>query len=341
MSNEPAKLHLKDDERPLQGKARCFPEKVLIISDEHRAAKITNFPAYQASIIAKMAEYDHVVELGDNVELFYIKDSHQKDFMRMLDVLSGKGEAHWHKALKVSEKGNYGKVKSVIRGETMFLREFLEKFPHVTVHKVLGNHENVTKFRSKLDKLQNEYANFEWSPEAIRIGDGLFTHAHLQMSGRTDAAHPQLRLREAEVEGRKWRELYAACERPGYALAKVFRSPKNAVGYMHDQLSSWDKAGGFHFVHEKSKPIDFSMDWVKHVFFGHTHVKFDHRDRNGKPGEPGGDNVLYHNTGAVVEVTSKQAEDLGILEAELQADGSLRNIRPVQIKKDSKSFAVR
>lgn len=323
---------------------RKYPEKVLIISDEHRGAKISNFGSYRANLIAKMTEYDHIVELGDNVELFYIKNTPVKDYARLMDVLAGRGEAHWdkeiskkaHKLGKPEDKGNYYRVKAAISGETTFLETFAEHFPHITMHKVLGNHENVTKFRNRLDELQREYHNFEWSPEGIRIGDALFTHAHLQMSGKTDEQFPQSRLREAHNHGR-WRDVFAAFEGVGYYVTQIVRSPTVAPQYMHNQLSEWATKGGFGFVHERQRHA-FNMDWVKHVFFGHTHVKFTHRGADGKELDESASGVHYHNTGAMVEVTSQRPEDLGILEAELHADGKLHNIRPVRIEKDKQIY---
>jgi predicted phosphodiesterase len=65
------------------------------------------------------------------------------------------------------------------------------------------------------------------------------------------------------------------------------------------------------------------MDWVKHVFFGHTHVKFDNIVQDG---------IAFHNTGAFTQVKSHNPELLGVLEATL-TDGMISNVKPVQLQK--------
>lgn len=335
-------------------------EKVLIISDEHRGAKVSRFPEYQANLLAKMTEYDHVVELGDNVELFYIKGDHVADVTRLLDRVGGRGEAHWkgvlrdRLALDMSEAkagkcepqwcaelaenkyGHYDRVRGAIEGEVLFLEQFLEKFPQVKIHKVLGNHENVRRFRNRMDDVMAQIAmghgNFEWSPEGVRIGDGLFTHGHLPIDQMTDVKAPQARLRDAHKK-EKWRDLYATMHDAWHEMEKVRKSAKKAARRVHAQLVAWSGSGDFHYMHE-GKVHDFSMDWVRHVFFGHTHVKFTHHSGEGKGLEPVEDGVRYHNSGAIVKSTAWGPKDLGILEAKLYPDGRLGDIREVEIEKD-------
>lgn len=318
---------------------RVHPRRVLIISDEHRGSKHSNFAAYQGSLVTKMANYDDIVELGDNIELFRIKNDHVQDAAQLLDRLAGRGEAHWHR--KIAGVGSdYAKVKSAIKGERLFMEVFLEKYPHKRFHKVLGNHEMVKKFCTHLDALQQAYPNFEWSPEAIRIGDGLFTHGHLPEKGIVDSQAHYYRMREAQKKD-KWRGVVAAMEGPWHLVNQYRFQKDRAAAMVHSQLMVWDQIKGFHYVHERSAPIDFSMDWVKHVFFGHTHVKFDNLSLlTDSPSLPSGE-VFYHNSGAMVHRTSGRSDDLGILEAELYPDGSLRNIQPVYLRKDSKSVAFR
>ncbi len=302
-----------------------FPQKVLIISDEHRGAKISDFPAYQAGILTLMASgnYHHVVLLGDNAELFYIRNKHVKVYAGLLDVLAGKGTDHWKKEFDNKQKDPYHKIKNVIKGEMTFLQEFLERYPHVTIHKVLGNHEDVNSFRNKLDDLQRLYPHhFEWNAEAIRIGDALFTHAHLPMSGKSDAQYEKSDLKDAK-KFHKWTDFLHMIERPGHQVVKYARNHVTASDLMDQQLKKWDGKPDFHYLHE-GKIMPFTIDWVKHVFFGHTHIKFDNHEKEG---------ILYHNSGAVTEIAVEN-DGLGILEATLREDGTITDVAPVQIFKD-------
>jgi predicted phosphodiesterase len=77
------------------------------------------------------------------------------------------------------------------------------------------------------------------------------------------------------------------------------------------------------------KPLD--MENIKHVFFGHTHIKFDHHEVDG---------VNVHNTGAFTAANVKKDDDLGILEATLNADGTITNVQPVRLEKDPVQVAI-
>ena len=335
-------------ETPHLEKRQGRVQKVLIISDEHRGGKVSNFAAYQASIITKMAEYDHVVLNGDNVELFYIKNKYADDLAKLLDVVSGKGEAHWRSKVAGYKKSVHATVKNQIQGERLFLSEFMDRNPHVKIHKVLGNHENVIKFRHEMDNLQRDFKkNFEWSPEAIRMGTGFFMHGdmpmHTQKREQIDETREKLRLRVAHNE-QKWQRFWTVLEKPGYQIVKTSgrRGPKKAPGFIDDHLQHWAKAGGINYVEDGiTKPLTLDvLAQIRHVFTGHTHIKYDHRDKNGKVQDEGHAGMLYHNSGAVVEVTSKRDADMGILEADLNPNGTLTNIHPVEIVQDKHFIAA-
>ncbi len=224
----------------------------------------------------------------------------------------------------------------------------MDKNPHVKIHKVLGNHENVIKFRHAMDKLQHDFKdNFQWSPEAIRLGNGLFIHGDMPMHSKKreqiDDTRDKYRMRVAHDE-HKWSKVWTALEKPGYKAVKISgrRGPKRAPGYIDDHLEAWPATGKMNYMENGQTKIllpDIVAE-IGHVFSGHTHIKYDHRDRDGTVRGEGYKGRLYHNSGAVVEVTSHKAEDLGILEAELHADGLLHHIQPVSLDKDKHMVAV-
>ncbi len=281
--------------------AQSKSQRVLFISDIHRGAGISNLESYEKSLLQKMHDYDHIVLNGDIFELFYIdpkrvdgaKKSDPKDIL----------------------------MKS-IRHSIKWLEHIIKENPDCHLHFVLGNHEAVRKFRRQLDTLHEKYPNnFEWDPESIRLGDALITHGDLQMSRQTDSTRPTYRIRDAKAE-QKWSRWMAILDAPGQTVVDYLRRPYAAVGMVHAQLKEWDGKNKFHTLEDgQRKP--FVMDWVKHVFFGHTHVKFNNIIQDG---------IAYHNTGAFTHAKSSMPSSLGVLEATLE-DGKIANVKSVQLTK--------
>ena len=270
-------------------------EKVLFVSDVHIGAKVSNYPVYKKALLEKMAASDHVVLDGDIFELFYIPGSKSK---KPRDIIKHIVEGH-------------------IDESVAWLEAFLKEHPKVQVHFVLGNHENIRHFRKGLDKLQEEYKNFEWDPQAIRLGDALIVHGDLQMDGeQSDEKRPISRLRHVRDESR-WTEQLAAVDAPGQSVVDWLRAPEEAVPLMCQRLKENEENKEFTNRHE-GKTHQLDLGWIKHVFFGHTHVKFDNYLHQG---------IRFHNTGAFTKVKSNHVEDLGVLEAKLSHD-AIRGVKP-------------
>jgi hypothetical protein len=132
-------------------------------------------------------------------------------------------------------------------------------------------------------------------------------------------------LRHAE-QAKRWAKFLAFFAKPDHAFHKWARSPEKASRKMQRQLGRWDGRELF-FASQNGIHTPLRMDSVRHVFFGHTHVKFDNLE-----GENG---VLFHNTGAIVKETSRHPGDLGLLEAEIGPEGAVRNVSPVRVERDA------
>jgi hypothetical protein len=150
------------------------------------------------------------------------------------------------------------------------------------------------------------------------------------MSRKTDDQYPK--ANDTGNSNVWYGRIYKCLNTPVHAAVSKMMPPDKTSRHMDEQLRTWCAAGTFHYVENRSMPITFSMDWVKHVFFGHTHVKFNSIEKNG---------ILYHNTGAMDYGSSGRPSDLGILEAELHEDGKIRNVQPVNIEKDATVHTVR
>lgn len=274
-------------------------ESVLIVSDGHRGFRRSLMGKFEGGLIEKMKHCDHVVFNGDMFELFYV-DPHKHPV--------GNG------------RENRNRVRAAIRDSKNWLEGFLKENPDVQLHFVMGNHENIRKFRHALDSLAKKYDNFEWDPEGIRIGDALFTHGDLQMGNKTAETRGEYRLREAAFPDR-WNKIFSGgylIGRPVVETAAALNSPPKRVHrYLHDE----DKMKEFRALHHgERQKVD--MDTVKHVFFGHTHVGFTGKKLGAQ---------TYYNTGSFVH-GMRALGDSGLLEAEL-SDGMIQNVRRVDTAK--------
>ncbi len=334
-----------------------FPQKILILSDEHRGATYSVFWKYQKNLVEKMAQYDHIVDIGDNAELEYVDKDFARDYGKLIDITAGQGKSHWERKIIQHSKTPSPKIRGVIHAEKKFIEKFLEAHPEITFHTVLGNHENVQRFRNEMDELQKDHANFQWSPEAIQIGDALFTHSHLQLAKQTDAEYPLRHLKDAQKAAKHQKKsgeftdavaAAVALEReakdvtqfrarvesglypPIFSVIKWLHDNDKTSRRVIDQLKEWSGTEKFQVMCNRVlHPLD--MDTIKHVFFGHTHIKFD----NHQVGE-----IHTHNTGAFTAANVKKNDDLGVLEATLNGDGSITNIQPVRLEKDPVQVAI-
>lgn len=319
------------------------PNSLLVMSDVHRGASISAMPDHEVALTRQMGSFEHVVMNGDNFEMFFIDRAFYGFHYNIYDLPNAEmrqlGSARfWHNFAFRDNADAHTVVEHAIDQSVAFLETFLQNNPQTTLHFVLGNHELIRKFRNKLDKLQAHYPNFEWSAEAIKIGDGLFVHGDLPMSrstdrfrlnfGITDEERVTHRLREARSEMGWVATMTKAVERPGQAVVNFFRSPKRCVPMLHHWLMHhqhlYQTDDSELSISENRVHTPFTMDGIQHVFFGHTHVKFD----NLAPQKYGG--LVFHNTGALTKTVMKKGGH-GMLEADI-VDGMLAHVRPFALE---------
>lgn len=281
-------------------------KKILVLSDLHRGAKISKYEGLLREAMERAIDTaDHIVLNGDIFELFYVpkKDSIQNAIERGLASLTAIALA----------------------------------YPEKQIHFVLGNHENIPEFRegrplealdpfwNGLNGLARMFKNFEWHPEAIRIGDALFFHGDLQVSNNTDKKRPQTSMREAESH-KKQTALFEILEAPGQAVVDYLRRPKAMIKMTEKHLQEREEFGDFSYSEDGViKP--FTLDGVRHVFTGHTHVPFKnepakHSDR------------MHHNSGGMTKGRGvKEIKDIQALSAELTPDGRVESVQRTFRKK--------
>jgi len=339
-------------------------EKVLVLSDLHKGCSISKYKGdFQRAIEEEIAKANHIVLNGDVFELF--------DILNVID--SSKAQFGLkNKANETMQKASDDAIK--------YLEMLLEKYPEKKFHFVLGNHENLRYFTKRLDELEAKHIkkkdNFNWSPEAIRLGEALFTHGDLQMEGQVHGdnesddprARGQFRLRHLdeteraikaagkEKNGDFSKSLQTITERwqfpraitsaalsiPGLSDLLVqaglwvahqlgYRtSRERAVELMHNYLHNPEFTKDFHYLegcgHE---PKPFTLEGIKHVFFGHTHLPFTAISYNGKNFDTNDEDALiYHNTGSLIKGQKiKKIKDMQAQSFDLMPSGKVENSR--------------
>lgn len=212
------------------------------------------------------------------------------------------------------------------------LERWIESAPNCQFHFVLGNHENVHEFRRLLDELHEAYPErFEWHPEAILIGDMLFTHGDLQQRSQTNCTRPFKPHGLDNVPGHTW-------------LTEQFENVKLAMDWMKEKklkaMITASKLGSelnlrarhgdnapmhpysLHLFFVRANGQDRVLDTtllsrIRHICSGHTHVKFSHFEWDGK---------YYHNTGGVLKRFDRKRKDLGFVAAQIGADDKIHDV---------------
>ena len=287
--------------------SNIISEKVLVLSDLHIGASISKYKGQLRDAIEQQIDRaDRVIFNGDIYELFYVEK---------------------HKIVK-KDAVIEDAIQNALAAQTALLLAYTEK----QFHFILGNHENITEYRhgkpfvkreedpywNGLDGLKQTFSNFEWHPEAIRVGDGLFIHGDHQTSGTTDKTRPQYGVKDAQWHY-QYSKLLDIGEDVGQAMVDHLRKPKKMAKLVSRQLEIRSNNEDFGYSHQR-EPHILSLDWVKHVFTGHTHVPFDNKVEPKTA-------LIHHNSGALTRGRGvKEVADIQALSFDLTKDGRIVNV---------------
>ena len=168
-----------------------------------------------------------------------------------------------------------GEASATSSAAIEWIANLAARHPHCQFHFVLGNHDANYKFQRALARLCNLGRNLDWSAYYLRLGDKIFLHGDVT-------------LRDMDVRG----------------LAEMRRAWQNhsglpkalAHGYGAINRLGIDKAVcSFHPRRRMARRILYYLrhvepfDAVNHVYFGHTHTRFEDYFHEG---------IQFHNSGA-------------------------------------------
>ena len=165
-----------------------------------------------------------------------------------------------------------------------WMEKFVRDHPQADVHLIIGNHDCLAAFTSRLDAFASTTPRFQWHGTSLRLGDNLFVHG--------DCTH-----RRMDAQGlSSYRQLWEH-DRP--------RHPMLGHGYrLADRLGITWFIHCFHFPRRRTiRCLTWYLDhshqgWretTRNCYFGHTHLPF-----SGFSEGP----VRFHNTGSAIGLSS-------------------------------------
>lgn len=170
--------------------------------------------------------------------------------------------------------------ESSINAALEWLRNFVAAYPQADVHFVVGNHDCLAAFTSRLDELDANLPSFHWHETILRLGGNLFVHG--------DCAHGPM-----DADGLdRYRSIWKHDRQRHSLLARVY--------IISDRLGlTWLVHRG-HFTRRKTLTrLTWYLDrafpeWGKDTrdcYFGHTHFPLQNVEWEG---------VRFHNTGSAI-----------------------------------------
>lgn len=172
----------------------------------------------------------------------------------------------------------YRNIPETVDASITWLEELAARHRDCQFQFLLGNHDTVTPFLEAMEEFVPTVPNLEWEPHHWRIGDHVFLHGDVadgMMSGADLEAHRRVWMAD-ELRSEFRDRVYDAAF--GVGIHKIvnrhwFPTERvlGRVQYHLDSIGLGANSG------------------VRHVVFGHTHVRVDAVERNGQ---------VFHNCGA-------------------------------------------
>lgn len=171
-----------------------------------------------------------------------------------------------------------------IRAALEWIGKFVSDHPQADVHLVIGNHDCLASFTSRLDDFAAVTPRFQWHGTSLRLGENLFVHG--------DCTHRRMDSQGLSDYRRPWEH-----DRP--------RHPALGRGYrLADRLGITWICHHVHFSRRKTiRHLMWYLDqshqgWretTRNCYFGHTHLPFSGF---------GDESIRFHNTGSAIGVSS-------------------------------------
>jgi UDP-2,3-diacylglucosamine pyrophosphatase LpxH len=225
-------------------------------------------------------------------------------------------------------------LKNAINGSIDQLTKLIEDNPKTNFYYVLGNHENIGRFRNKLDKLTQKFPDrFFWHPEAILLGENLAAHGDLQGRSQTDFTRPELKFKDL-INTERLSSFCSIAEkllqrRIKFIAGFTYRESRmKRLVYQHLKshavLNSEGQKTLHYFDAYKKKEMVFDInafDNSVRIFTGHTHIAFG--PKNDSPNYK--DKRIY-NTGGTTFGFDNTLEKLNFFCGWLNSDGTLQAV---------------
>ena len=169
-----------------------------------------------------------------------------------------------------SAGANWNLSKRVSTLRSSGLERLIEKLPDVAIHFLLGNHDCLTAFVTRLQHWASAREKFSYYEHLLQIGNALFLHG--DVANRRMDSHTLQKFRAGwandHPKGKLARHLYGLADRTQFSSAfhRAYFPPRTTI---------WRVA--YHL--DRTLP-----DWRQRttsVYFGHTHCPIDGYEMDG------------------------------------------------------------
>ncbi len=156
-----------------------------------------------------------------------------------------------------------------------WIADLAARHPDCRFHFVLGNHDANYKFQRALAKLCNLERNLDWHAYYLKVDDTLFLHG--------DVVERKMNVKDLAEYRRGWQNgigMPRALAR-GYGAVNLLGVDRTVCSFRSRSLAV---RRILHYLRHVEQ-----LDSLKHVYFGHTHLRFRNYTRQG---------IQFHNSGA-------------------------------------------
>lgn len=161
-----------------------------------------------------------------------------------------------------------------------WLKNLVDRYPNLTIHYLLGNHDCVTGFTQELFKLAESCPSLRCHEFFLQIGNSIFLHG--------DCANRRMDANEL----RRFRDSWSQHSPCGQFRKKLYEFA-DAAGVSKKFHDWWFPQ------HDTVCRVAYHLDGIlpdwrnqfDHCYFGHTHLPFRNHNHEG---------VMFHNTGSAI-----------------------------------------
>ncbi len=291
-------------------------EKLLVaVSDEHAGGVTSCMPEAKAAVDGFERNANILLLNGDNFE-YESPAAFINKFERTKARLTHLGRKEYKQALREEAEAV---LKRKEWDDISTLRAMAQQIPGRQIIKVIGNHENYKAFRKKLDVLEKETLNFQWTPELALI----------PMPGGTKETRDRLLAMHGDLQMNDliWVEP-GGTDKERYCLSREDMAKKVVKIAKKQALASAEKQEKLQYIVDYwRQPLHAANTLYEQLMFRAQEGDFFRATKKAEL-----------ELGALENIEVKKAERKEVLEAELEALQKRKDMEPEAQEKEAREY---